>query len=274
MKVIGISGLGVVGNAMYQSLLAKKYILNKDLFIYDKYKGNYLFDALLETDILFLALPTQYDSNNKTYCLDPITETLDILKNKNYKGIIVIKSTVLPQTVNLLAEKYNLNLVHNPEFLTARTALEDLENQKHIVLGKAINCDDDKFDSVVEFYKINYPNAEISICTATESESMKIFLNTFYATKVQFFTEIYLLCNKLNINYNIVKELMLKNDWINPMHTNIPGPDGKISYGGLCFPKDTNAINQFMKNLDVPHAVLNAVIEERNEMRDEQENII
>ena len=67
---------------------------------------------------------------------------------------------------------------------------------------------------------------------------------------------------------------MLKNNWINPMHTNIPGPDGNISYGGLCFPKDTNALNQFMKKLKSPNKVLNATIEERNDMRNDNDNII
>ena len=60
---------------------------------------------------------------------------------------------------------------------------------------------------------------------------------------------------------------MLKNDTINPMHTNIPGPDNNISYGGMCFPKDTNALNSFMINNNIPNNVLDAVIKERNSMR-------
>ena len=68
---------------------------------------------------------------------------------------------------------------------------------------------------------------------------------------------------------------MLKNGWINPMHTTIPGPDGTISYGGLCFPKDTNALMYFMEKFDVPHNVLEATINERNIMRKENnQNII
>ena len=43
--------------------------------------------------------------------------------------------------------------------------------------------------------------------------------------------------------------MMLTNNWINPSHTNIPGPDGLISYGGMCFPKDTNALNEYMKKM-------------------------
>jgi UDP-glucose 6-dehydrogenase len=78
----------------------------------------------------------------------------------------------------------------------------------------------------------------------------------------------------MGCDYNRVKELMLKNGWINPMHTDVPGPDGELSYGGLCFPKDTNALNQFMKNKGVPNKVLKATIKERNEMRKDNDNCV
>ena len=126
---------------------------------------------------------------------------------------------------------------------------------------------------LVEFYKKYYPEAEISICTSTESESMKSFVNCFYSVKIQFFNEIYLLCLKTGCNYNTVKELMLKNGWINPMHTNVPGTDGLLSYGGYCFPKDTNALLEFMKKIDSPHEVLEATISERNKMRTDNTNV-
>jgi UDP-glucose 6-dehydrogenase len=96
---------------------------------------------------------------------------------------------------------------------------------------------------------------------------MKIFCNTFYSVKVQFFTEIYELCKKNGSDYNVIRDLMLSNNWINPMHTVIPGPDGNVSYGGACFPKDSNALNQYMKKLNTPHGVLDASITERNSMR-------
>jgi UDP-glucose 6-dehydrogenase len=39
---------------------------------------------------------------------------------------------------------------------------------------------------------VKNPNAEFTICTCFESESMKIFCNNFYA-KVQFFKELFML---------------------------------------------------------------------------------
>jgi UDPglucose 6-dehydrogenase len=101
---------------------------------------------------------------------------------------------------------------------------------------------------------------------------MKIFCNCFYSVKIQFFNELYATCQKNGSDYNKVREMMLKNKWIHPMHTTVPGPDGNLSYGGLCFPKDTNALNHYMIRNGIPNKVLNATIEERNEMREDKDN--
>ena len=126
----------------------------------------------------------------------------------------------------------------------------------------------------VGFYSKFYPDAKISVCTSTESESMKIFANSFYSVKIQFFNEIYLLCEKMGCSYESVRDLMLENNWINPMHTQVPGPDGLLSYGGSCFPKDTSALLKYMKKYETPFKVLEATILERNEMRPDKTNII
>lgn len=271
---IGIAGIGFVGNGMMKSFLEKGYTAN-DLICYDKYKStSSRFEDLLTTDILFLALPTQYDEDKREYNKDAITETCSLLEAGNYKGTIVIKSTVEPETTENLNCTFKLNFVHNPEFLTARTAYQDFHNQKHIVLGRASSCNEDNYKRVVDFYSSHYPDAVISESTCTESESMKIFVNCFYSVKVQFFNEIYLTCKQSGTDYTKVRDLMLKNNWINPAHTQVPGPDGQLSYGGMCFPKDTNALLKFMESKNTPSAVLEATIKERNLMRDDKVNII
>jgi UDP-glucose 6-dehydrogenase len=67
---------------------------------------------------------------------------------------------------------------------------------------------------------------------------------------------------------------MLANNWINSKHTQVPGPDGLLSYGGSCFPKDTNAFLKYMKKYGTPSKVLEATTIERNEMRPDKTNII
>jgi UDPglucose 6-dehydrogenase len=270
---VGVVGLGFVGQTMYDNFKNKGLVPGQTLFEYDKYKqgGIGSFQQCLNTDILFLALPTPYDTNLRSYDTSAIYATCEQLVTHNYSGIIVIKSTVEPGTTSTLSAKYpSLTLTHNPEFLSVRTAYEDFDQQKHIVIG--YDSDKTEIQKLHDFYTHFYNTAHISMCSTIESESMKLFCNSFYAVKVQFFTELYLLCQKNGGDYNTIKSLMIKNGWINPMHTVIPGPDGQVSYGGFCFPKDTNALNDYMLKQGTPNNVLQGTITERNQMRSDHLN--
>ena len=202
----GIIGLGFVGNAMLASFQRK----NINTLNYDKFSScdNTLKD-LLETDLVFLCLPTPYDSSLNQYDKSAIQETCEYLNERKYSGSVVIKSTVEPTTCQKLSDQYvSLSIIHNPEFLTARTAKEDYHNQKHIVLGKTRSCTDDAYNRVVDFHSLHYPWAQISKCKSIESESAKLFANSFYAVKVQFFTEIlrangYYCSNNSKQDYNM-----------------------------------------------------------------------
>lgn len=267
---IGIIGLGNVGNAIYNSLLKKQNNKNNiEIKIYDKFKNIGNIEDIYKSNIIFICLPTLFNEITKEYDLESIYENLTLLNNQNKNFYVLIKSTILPGTTEILQDKFNnLKLVHNPEFLSMNTANDDFHNQKHIVLGFTKLSDTNDKTFILNFYNSLY-DSKISLCSSKESESMKIFCNSFYAVKIQFFNELYLLCQTLNIDFNNIRDLMLKNDWINPMHTNVPGNDGKLSYGGLCFPKDTNALLNFMSNNNTPHSVLQATINERNNLRND-----
>lgn len=272
---IGIIGVGFVGDALLTSFEGKGI----KVFPYDKFKGIGNFESTLRSHIIFLALPTLYKEEMNGYDKTALHEISGMLADAKYEGLVVIKSTVEPGTTENLANQYKLKFVHNPEFLTARTARADFENQSHIVLGRSSTIPtsrnnvkddinkDDEMQALVDFYAWYYPKAEISTCSATESEAMKIMVNTFYSVKVQIFNEFYLYCKEKGMDYDVVKDLMLKNGWINPMHTIVPGPDGKLSYGGACFPKDSSALLADMKRLQTPCQVLSATKKERDEMR-------
>ena len=72
----------------------------------------------------------------------------------------------------------------------------------------------------------------------------------------------------MDVNYNNVKELMLKNNWFTPHHTHVPGPDGKLSYGELVFQRYICFIRTY-ESVRTPHMVLESVVKERNTMRDD-----
>ena len=265
--IVGIVGLGFVGSAMYKSFEKK----GVSLIGYDKYKNGGIssLESILKCDIVFLCLPTLFNEDTKEYDKSAINEVCSGLVNNNYEGLVVLKSTVEPETLNKLSKKYKLKLIHNPEFLTARTAFKDFHSQKHIVLGKGTNCSQKDMDSLKEFYEKNYPEAEISLCSSIESESMKIMCNSFYASKIMIFNEYAALCKNNGTNFNNVRELMLKNKWINPMHTIVPGTDGKLGFGGACFPKDTLALREYMIQNGSVNSVLSSVIEENKLVRNQ-----
>lgn len=260
MFKIGIIGKGILGTAIFKFF--KKH--NSELYIYDKYKKIGCFDDIIKSDILFLCLPTLFNEETKTYNIDEINSICSLLKDNNFNKMIILKSTVVPKTTKNLNKIYNLNIIHNPEFLSELTASEDFENQKHIVLGSENNV---FLKDCVGFYKSYFKNADISIMSSTESELMKIAINNFYSSKLIFFNELYLLCNKINISYDNVKDSMIKNDWINPMHTTVPGKNKQLGFGGMCFPKDTSAYLHFLKEHSNYYKITEATVSENTELR-------
>lgn len=281
---VGIIGVGFVGNA-----IKKFFESNFKVYSFDKYKtgseySNIELDKLIEySDIIYLCLPTPFDETSE-YCYDmsETIETINIINSvcERLTGndkCIVLKSTTTPKLCNRLLnsiyssssqiEKLKLNYIHNPEFLSARTAYEDFCNQKHIVMGKTDFCSVDVFEKFVDFNKRIFPNAEVSVCNSNESETMKLLVNNFYASKIMILNEYYLMCQKLDIDYDLVMKLMLKNGWINPMHTKVPGTDRKLGFGGACFSKDTTALLKFMKSNDIMTGILEMVVNECKQIR-------
>lgn len=269
---VGIIGIGCVGGSVYE------YFFNKDKRTsgFDKYKLEFksseYFDEVVTKDIVFLCLPTLYEKTIEEYDKSAIHDVCIRLKDNRFNGVVVLKSTVEPGTTENLVKMYpELTFMHNPEFLTARTCYEDFENQSHIVLGTPSNQDLErsikatlKLESLFKHY---WPDAEYSFSSSSESESMKIFCNSFYAMKIGIFNEFYELCIRNSLDFEKIRRMMLKNGWINEMHTNIPGPDGKLGYGGMCFPKDTKALLHHMKRNRTSCEILNACDMENDEWR-------
>ena len=158
MNKIGIIGIGFVGNAI------KSFFENKiETVCYDKFKKFNKQENILTTDLVFLCLPTLFDNNKNEYDKSAILETCEYLDKMDYNGLVIIKSTVEPETTDKLSKMYpKLKLIHNPEFLTARTAVLDFQNQTHIIIGNGPNVTDNDIENIYNFFKFYYPNANIS----------------------------------------------------------------------------------------------------------------
>lgn len=160
----------------------------------------------------------------------------------------------------------NLSIVTNPEFLSAKTAVEDFRNQRHVVLGYT-RYSRDTIIKLEELYREVLGALVITVVDANEAALIKLGCNSFYATKIEYFTELYMLCKKIGVSYENVKNGMLENGWINRNHTEVPGSDGKVSYGGMCLPKDIKALSGYMEEIGSINVVIKGVIEEREMLR-------
>jgi UDPglucose 6-dehydrogenase len=81
--------------------------------------------------------------------------------------------------------------------------------------------------------------------------------------------EIFALANKTNCNFDTVMDLVKVDNRIGRSHMQVPGPDGKMGFGGMCFPKDTTALSKFAEEQGVTLSVLNAAIKSNKSLRDD-----
>lgn len=52
-------------------------------------------------------------------------------------------------------------------------------------------------------------------------------------------------------------------------HSRVPGLDGKFGFGGMCFPKDTDALSFFCEQYNIPAETLNGAIRGNNRRRNQ-----
>lgn len=254
MKFI-VAGYGFVGSAI-GDLLAKHH---KVIPVDPRLNKNKIGDHIHTADGLIIAVSTpegekgKCDVTNIRNVLSQVVWPEDTTANFEPTIPILIKSTV-PWTEMENWKRYNIT--YYPEFLREVTAKEDFINQKYCILGGS----DTKFWRDVLYQTLPLVK-HIHTCTLEEASIVKYFANSFLATKLTFFNELFELCSKTGANYDTVSNLLGLDPRIGTGHTTVPGPDGKYGWGGHCFPKDTQALLTVAKELDVKLELLKQAVE-------------
>ena len=265
--------IGIIGTGMVGSAIARGFNLFADVSTYDidpKKCANTLEEAL-DNEFIFVCLPTpmekaeggQADLSVMLNFFSIIGHKyLDIL-NKN-DSVVVIKSTVpIGTTSQLIRDFPNFNIVHSPEFLTARCAnLDFITPARNIIggYGKSV-------ERLSKLYIDRFPGVPCYAMRPEESELVKYAANCFFATKVIFFNEMKLLCDSLNMNWDNVLTGVFSDGRIAKSHYQVPGHDGDAGFGGFCFPKDINALISVMESLGIDPLVLKAVWQQNKNVR-------
>tara|TARA_B100001250_G_C19812698_1_gene796568 strand:- start:3793 stop:4659 length:867 start_codon:yes stop_codon:yes gene_type:complete len=269
---IGIVGKGFVGSAV-QHGFSPNVGCDAEVRVYDKNPSkslNSLDETINKSDFVFVSVPTpsKKDGSADLRILESaLNDIADICTNT--ETIILIRSTIIPGTTRNLQEKFkNLKLVFNPEFLTERSANFDFINQSRSIFGgKKENT-----SKVADLFRWRFGESLSILETNFESaELIKYMANTFFATKISFLNDMKLLSEKSNANWDDVIEGFVRDGRIGHSHLNVPGHDGKYGFGGVCFPKDMQAIIHFADSLDIDMTVLKGAWETNLKVRPEKD---
>lgn len=254
---IGIVGNGVVGNATGKAF--EKRGLEVRYWDIKESRSTHSLTDVIRTGIVFVCLPTPAYSDGSC----DVTHLEDFFVNGPIRGErhpnFVLRSTApIGYTKSLLANHGYTNIYHWPEFLTARTAEQDANNPRCLILGKpggwSFDDQGDHHDNVLSFISNIFSKWSTTLTSGTvtgphvypvsscESEAIKSFTNAFFAAKVSIFNEFRILADAKGLDWDTVVRGMLADQRIHPMHTLVPGPDGQRGFGGACLPKDIDSV--------------------------------
>jgi UDPglucose 6-dehydrogenase len=253
MKIL-IVGHGFVGKAVDYGFSA----IDKD--IVDPKYGTSL-DSVTLSDYLcvFVCVPTPMSTSGAIdySILDSVMSKL----NSQYRPRhipIIIKSTITPAVLELYAGP---GIVYNPEFLREKTALEDFVNPDFHVFGGEF-YDTLIVENIYEEYSA-CKRCKVFHIGFKEASLVKYAMNSFLATKVTFFNQLYDVANDIDANYNSIIKVLEQEPRIGKTHLRVPGFDNKRGFGGSCFPKDTAAIIDYTDKM----TLVEKVIEINNQYR-------
>lgn len=261
---IGIVGGGFVGSAT--ALLECKDI---DVCIYDIdptkcYPRGSSTKDLIDLDFVFVCVPTPSYSSGE--CNTTIVERCITSLKENGVTNIILRSTVPPGTSDRLGVGFM------PEFLTEANWKDDFYMTSSWVFAGTTE-QSVSFEKMLTLAKDNnrIKSNNVIHLTPTEAEMVKYVRNSYLATKVSFFNEMSNICDRVNINFEHVRNAVCEDSRIGQSHSFVPGPDGHRGFGGTCLPKDTNALFSFMIQNQIKSYIIASVIE-RNYKKDRREH--
>ena len=249
MNKIIVIGTGIVGGATMD--IFKKFGYDVSGYDTDKKKqkelageGYSMIDDITSADIYFVCTHEKYVEN--------------IVKNLNsHKGLIVIRSTILPMVCENLQNRYDRHICHLPEFLREYHTEHDIFFPARIVIGECCKEHGDVLENL--FKNLNAP----IVRTDTKTSAMiKYASNCWLATQISYWNFIHQISEYVGVNSLKITKSCILDHRISKYGT-IPGR----AYGGKCLPKDMDAFIDFVCKIGNDAKILKSVREVNEEIR-------
>ena len=222
--------------------------------------------AVLDTELSLLCVGTPSKKNGDldlVYMEAVCRQIGEALRDKAGRHTVVVRSTVLPGTVNnvvipLLEQAsgkkagVDFGVAVNPEFLRESTAIKDYDFPAMTVIGELDTQSGDILQSLYE--GLDAPVIRKSIEVA---EMIKYTCNVWHATKVTFANEIGNIAKACGVDGREVMEVVCQDKALNlSQYYMRPG----FAFGGSCLPKDVRALTYRASQLDVEHPLLASIM--------------
>lgn len=230
-----------------------------------------LADAITETDIVFLALPTPSMEDGSADISSVLAVSSNMAKlfseekksnNFTYK-IVVNKSTVPVGTSDRIKQIFeesglvageDFDVASNPEFLREGHAVEDFMKPDRIVIGVSSSRAEKILKEIYNpFVRSGNP---IVVMDEKSSEMTKYASNSYLASRITFINEIANLCEHIGANVDHVRYGMGTDSRIGTEFL-YPG----IGFGGSCFPKDVRALSSMAEKSGYDFQMLKSILD-------------
>jgi GDP-mannose 6-dehydrogenase len=223
-------------------------------------------DAIMNTDLSMICVGTPSNGNGSLslYSVISVCRSIaQVLRHKKEYHLIVLRSTVLPGTVNrvilpLIEQESGKKLCNgfglcfNPEFLREGSSVKDFYAPPFTLIGARDRAIAEKAQ---ELYK--NLDAPVYLTSIEVAETIKYASNAYHALKIAFANEMGTYCKALGIDSHQVMEIFAADNKLNISTAYLkPG----FAFGGSCLPKDLRALLYEAKIHDLQLPVLQSIL--------------
>ena len=215
-------------------------------------------DSIYDANVIMFCIETK-EKEPGVVDLTPLYNSAKEACKYIHQDVTVIIRTTVPVGTNRelkqfmennLLDKYNVDVVSNPEFLSQGTAMKDMLSPSRIVIGVATK----EAQAVMKELYRGF-EAPILFVSPESAELIKYAANSYLAVKLSYINEIADLCDKVGadiqqVSFGIGLDPRIGNKYLS----------SGVGFGGPALPQDTKVLQNIAKMNGVELSLVDAAV--------------